>query len=264
MRAMPVKRDGRRANFLPALFFILLAALAATPSSAAQEGSVDASMEDRAGVLGGEEEAEVQSGLERLASRTGRWSYAFLFDGAPGGSASSERERFFDEAGVVEPPEGAVLLGVVTGEDRAHVSAPGLSSAEAEAVTASMEAEFRGGDFAKGLLEGIEELEERLPESKGDLPAPPPKYQVLEDGTFIIGGDVVGDCRTLLEDADVSGTADSPEIAKQVEACTEAGFPPRGVSLPGTGGPSPALFGAAALLGACVLGSLFLRGLRCG
>ena len=236
----------------------LLAALAVTPSSAAQESSaaVDVSMEDRAHALTGEEETEIQSALELLASKKGRWTYAFLFDEAPGGSTSSERERFFDEAGVSKPPETAVLFGVVVGEDRAHVSAPGLSAAETGDVTALMEADFRRGDFAEGLLKGIVELEERLPEGKGVLPAPPPKYQVLEDGTFIIEGDVVGECRSLLEDAEASGTAQSPEIARQVEACTKAGFPPRGAPLPDTGGASLALVGAAVVLGVCALGLL--------
>jgi hypothetical protein len=211
--------------------------------------------------LGGEEEVEVQSALERLASKTGLWSYAFLFDDAPGGSAS-ERERFFDEAGIIDPPERAVLIGVVVGEDRAHVSAPGLPSAEAEEVAASMEADFRQGDVAGGLLAGIEELEGRLPEGDGRLREPPPRYQVLDDGTIIIGGDVRGDCRTLLEDAEASGTAESREVARQAEACTEAGFPPRGAPLPGTGGPSLALVGSAALLGAWVLAPLCRRGLR--
>lgn len=259
-----MRTGGGGTRFLLALALVFFAALSATPPSAAQEGPVGASMEDRAGVLGGEEEVEVQSALERLASKSGLWSYAFLFDGAPGGSASSERERFFDEAGIVEPPERAVLIGVVAGEDRAHVSAPGLPAAEAGEVAASMEADFRRGDFAGGLLAGIEELEGRLPKGDGRLREPPPRYQVLDDGTIIIGGDVRGDCRALLEDAEASGTAESPEIARQVEACTEAGFPPRGAPLPGTGGPSLALVGSAALLGACVLGSLCVRGLRRG
>jgi hypothetical protein len=260
---MLTNRDERRARFLWALFLTLFAALSLTPSSAAQS-TVDASMEDRAGVLSGGEEMEIQSALERLASKTGRWSYAFLLDSAPGGDASSERERFFDEAGLIDAPERAVLLGVVASEDRAHVSAPGLSSAEAGDVAALMEADFRRGDFAEGLLAGIEELEERLPEGEGDLPAPPPKYRVLDDGTFIIGGDVVGDCRSLLEDAEASGTAGSPEISRQVEACTEAGFPPRGAALSDTGGPPLALAGAAVLLAVCALGLLRVRGLRSG
>jgi hypothetical protein len=258
-----VNRHARRAGSALAFSLALLAAaLAVAPAHAAQEEPVGASMEDRAGVLAGSEESEVQSRLERLASKTGSWSHAFVFEGAPGGSASSERERFFDEAGLTNPPESAVLIGVVAGEDRAHVSAPGLSSAEAGDVAASMEDDFRRGDFAGGLLVGIEELEERLPEGDGRLRGPPPRYQVLDDGTFIIGGDVVGDCRTLLEDAEASGTAASREVARQAEACTEAGFPPRGAPLPGTGGPSLALVGSAALLGAWMLAPLCRRGLR--
>ncbi len=53
-------------------------------------------------------------------------------------------------------------------------------------------------------------------------------YEVFEDGTIVIGGDVVGDCRSLLEDARASGTEGSKEIKRQVRVCTEAGFPPRG------------------------------------
>jgi hypothetical protein len=135
-------------------------------------------------------------------------------------------------------------------------------AAQKRPVAASMEDDFRRGDFAGGLLAGIEELEERLPEGDGRLRGPPPRHQVLDDGTFIIGGDVVGDCRTLLEDAEASGTAASREVARQAEACTEASFPPSGAPLPGTGGPSLALVGSAALLGAWVLAPLCRRGLR--
>lgn len=221
-----------------ALFLTVLVVLTASPSSAQERPAVvDVSIEDRAGVLSAEEETELQTALERLASEKGRWVYAFLFTEAPDGRGASERERFFEEAGVLTIPKGAVLLGVVTDEDRAHVSAPDLSSAEAEAVATSMEADFRRGAFAEGLLGGIGKLEERLSKGGGTLPGPPPKYQVLEDGSYIFEGDVVGDCRSLLEDARKAGTANSAAVRGAVEACTEAGFPPRGAPLPDTGGP---------------------------
>lgn len=259
-----MSRDEHRVGFLLAIFLAVFVVLAASPS-AAQEGPavVDVSIEDRAGVLSADEETDLQSALERLASEKGRWVYAFLFTEAPEGRGASERERFFDEAGVLTVPEGAVLLGVVADEDRAHVSAPDLSSAEAEAVATSMEADFRRGDFAEGLLGGIEELEGRLSKGGGTLPEPPPKYEVLEDGSYIFEGDVVGDCRSLLEEARKAGTENSAAVRGAVEACTEAGFPPRGTSLPGTGGPLLLPAVGVLLLGAsCAAVFLGVRRLR--
>ncbi len=83
-------------------------------------------------------------------------------------------------------------------------------------------------------------------------------YEVFKNGMFVIGGDVVGDCNSLLEDARSVGTVGSPEIARQVEVCTKAGFPPRGsASLPDTGGPPFLIVAGALLPGICAVGSLW-------
>lgn len=86
-------------------------------------------------------------------------------------------------------------------------------------------------------------------------------YEVFEDGMIIIGGDVVGDCPSLLEDAREMGTAGSPQTSMEVEVCTEAGFPPRGSdALTDTGGfPVVTVAGAMLLLVTSALGFLGIR-----
>lgn len=56
-------------------------------------------------------------------------------------------------------------------------------------------------------------------------------YEVLESGTLLYEGDIGVDCRTLLQrfDEELFSTQ------QMVEACTEAGFPPKG-TLSETGG----------------------------
>jgi LPXTG-motif cell wall-anchored protein len=84
-----------------------------------------------------------------------------------------------------------------------------------------------------------------------------PGYEVYEDGTFVIGGDVVGNCGAVLQETRQTGRDPSPEILRQVEVCTEAGFPPRGSeSLPETGGPLFPIIAIALLLSSalCFLG----------
>ena len=56
-------------------------------------------------------------------------------------------------------------------------------------------------------------------------------YDVLENGTLLYEGDIGVDCRTLLQrfDEELFSTQ------QMVEACTEAGFPPKG-TLSETGG----------------------------
>jgi hypothetical protein len=82
-------------------------------------------------------------------------------------------------------------------------------------------------------------------------------YEVFKDGTFVIGGDVVGDYSLVLQEVQATGTAPSPEILRQVEVCTKAGFPPRGgASLPDIGGPPFLIVAGALLLGICAVGSL--------
>ncbi len=80
-----------------------------------------------------------------------------------------------------------------------------------------------------------------------------PGYEVFEDGTIVIGGDVVGDCRSLFESAKAAGTQNSKEIQRQVRVCTEAGFPPRGAPLPSTGGQPILPVAVALLLVGCAL-----------
>lgn len=75
---------------------------------------------------------------------------------------------------------------------------------------------------------------------------------------IIIGGDVVGDCRLVLEQA-APGAEDSPGIAREIEICTKAGFPPRGAPLPDTGGPPLLTVVGTVLLSTGVLGLLAAR-----
>ncbi len=85
-------------------------------------------------------------------------------------------------------------------------------------------------------------------------------YEVYKDGTFVIGGDVVGDCGLLLQEVQATGRAPSSELLRQVEVCTKAGFPPPDSdALPDTGGPPFLIVAAALLLCICALGSLGVR-----
>ena len=85
-------------------------------------------------------------------------------------------------------------------------------------------------------------------------------YEVYKDGTFVIGGDVVGDCSLVGQSDRATGKAPSPETLRQVEVCTKAGFPPPGSgSLPDTGGPPLLIVAGALVLGTCALGSLGVR-----
>lgn len=85
-------------------------------------------------------------------------------------------------------------------------------------------------------------------------------YEVYEDGTLIIGGDVLGSCDTVLQEVQQTGAKPTQEILRQVEVCTEAGFPPPGSeSLPETSGP-PLLI--IATLGLLLSGALCFRGIR--
>ncbi len=85
-------------------------------------------------------------------------------------------------------------------------------------------------------------------------------YEVYKDGTFVIGGDVVGDCGLLLQEVQATGRAPSSGLLREVEVCTKAGFPPPGGdALPDTGGPPFSIVGAALLLCICALGSLGVR-----
>ncbi len=87
-----------------------------------------------------------------------------------------------------------------------------------------------------------------------------PGYEVFKDGTLVIGGDVVGHCSAVGQSARQTGTAPGPELLRQVDICTEAGFPPRGSdALPDTGGPPFSTAAGALLLGTCALGFLGSR-----
>ncbi len=81
-------------------------------------------------------------------------------------------------------------------------------------------------------------------------------YEVFKDGTLIIGGDVVGDCSLVGQSERATVKAPSRETLRQVEVCTEAGFPPpSSASLPHTGGPPFLIVAGALLLGSCAVGS---------
>ena len=85
-------------------------------------------------------------------------------------------------------------------------------------------------------------------------------YEVYKDGTFVIGGDVIGDCDLLFQEVRQTGRAPSPELLRQAEVCKKAGFPPPGSgSLPSTGGPPLLIVAGALILGTCALGSLGVR-----
>lgn len=85
-------------------------------------------------------------------------------------------------------------------------------------------------------------------------------YEIYEDGTFVIGGDVIGSCDAVLQETQQTGTQPSGEVLRQVEICTEAGFPPEGSeSLPETGGPPLSILVASGLLLGAALCSLGIR-----
>ena len=85
-------------------------------------------------------------------------------------------------------------------------------------------------------------------------------YEVYKDGTFVIGGDVVGDCGLLFQEVQATGRVPSSELLREVEVCTKAGFPlPGSDALPDTGGPPFLIVAAALLLCICALGSLGVR-----
>ena len=83
-------------------------------------------------------------------------------------------------------------------------------------------------------------------------------YEVYKDGTFVIGGDVVGDCGLLLQEVRATGRAPSSGLLREAEVCKKAGFPPPGGSdaLPDTGGPPFLIVAAGLLLCICALGSV--------
>ena len=74
-------------------------------------------------------------------------------------------------------------------------------------------------------------------------------YEVYEDGSLIIGGDVLGSCDTVLQSIQQGPLKPSRETYTQVEICEEAGFSvPGSESLPETGGPPLPIIAALGLL----------------
>lgn len=112
--------------------------------------------------------------------------------------------------------------------------------------------------------------------STEDAPPPPPKYEVTKDGLIRISGDVLAECRGIVQGYQISPTEDPAtraeaerKLQEYVAACRAAGFPPAGGTataqtdrrLPDTGGPAVTLF-AAAMLAGLGLGGLLLARLR--
>ena len=81
----------------------------------------------------------------------------------------------------------------------------------------------------------------------------PPKYQVTEEGTLIIEGDVLIGCQDIIKTytRDPRVYLDESE-RKYVEACKKAGFPPSD-TLPQTGGVPFVLVPVALLVGGGLL-----------
>ena len=85
-------------------------------------------------------------------------------------------------------------------------------------------------------------------------------YEVYEDGSLNIGGDVLGSCDTVLESVLEGPLEPSRENYRQVRICEEAGFRvPGSESLPETGGPPPPVLAAALLI---LGGALYSYGVR--
>lgn len=79
-------------------------------------------------------------------------------------------------------------------------------------------------------------------------------YELYEDGTLIIGGDMNGSCDTVLQEVRQTGAKPDREILRQVEICEEAGFHvPGSESLPETSGPPLLIVAALGLLVGCPL-----------
>lgn len=85
-------------------------------------------------------------------------------------------------------------------------------------------------------------------------------FELYEDGTLIIGGDVAGSCDTVLETFRLTDERPPRDVYKQVEACEEFGFRvPGSESLPETGGPSLPVLAALGLVLSCALCGLAVR-----
>lgn len=85
-------------------------------------------------------------------------------------------------------------------------------------------------------------------------------YEVYEDGTLIIGGDVNSSCDTVLESVLRGPLEPTRETYMQIKACEEAGFRvPGSESLPETGGPSLPIATALGLILSCALCHLATR-----
>lgn len=108
---------------------------------------------DEAGVLSNAGEREVQQAFDEAAEATGDPLYAFLVPDQNVAEGEARRDLLRQEAEEEGAPDDAGVL-LVAPEDGWALVSPEVE--DARAVFETMRPEFRGGDYAQGLVAGAE------------------------------------------------------------------------------------------------------------
>jgi uncharacterized membrane protein YgcG len=139
---------------LIALWLISLALLAGASSVALAQGTD--TVYDEAGVLTSSQEQKVQEAFDLARDEAGQPIYAFLVPDTGVNTTQERQDLLTQEAREAGVPQDAGVI-MVAPRDRWDVAA-NLNGVSEDAVSNAMEPEFADGDFASGLIAGVDEI----------------------------------------------------------------------------------------------------------